>query len=117
MKTMSVLYLLTGAAGNLGSSIIKKLIKMKENVRAFVFPNDQTAKRIPRGAEIVKGEILNKDDVKRFFTKKKDEELIVIHCAGIVTTFWKFVKHSKYNLLLKESLLSENVKKGYIFNV
>ncbi|MDF2858866.1 MAG: nucleoside-diphosphate sugar epimerase, partial [Neobacillus sp.] len=87
---MRIKYLLTGAAGNLGSSIVRELIAQGKEVRAFVLPNDNAVKRIPEGVEIIEGDILNMDDLHRFFTVGDGTEIIVIHSAGIVTTYWEF---------------------------
>jgi dihydroflavonol-4-reductase len=82
-----VMYLLTGAAGNLGSSISRELIKQGKIVRAFILPGDPAATRVPRKAEIVFGNVLNDMELERFFHNPEDAELIVIHCAAIVTTY------------------------------
>ena len=87
---MRIKYLLTGAAGNLGSSIVRELFAQGKDVRAFVLPNDNAAKRIPEGVEIIEGDILNMDDLRRFFAVRDGTEIIVIHSAGIVTTYWEF---------------------------
>jgi len=78
------LYLLTGAAGFLGSNISRKLILMNKKVRALVLPGDPAAAMVPDEAEIVYGDILDMDTLETFFTAGNDEELIVIHCASIV---------------------------------
>ena len=43
------IYLVTGAAGLLGSNITKQLLEKGEEVRAFVLKGDPAAKHIPRG--------------------------------------------------------------------
>ncbi len=89
---MRVKYLVTGAAGNLGSSIVRELMAQDREVRALVLPKDKAAKRIPKGVEVIEGDILNIEDLHHFFAIGEDTEVIVIHSAGIVTTYWEFVQ-------------------------
>jgi dihydroflavonol-4-reductase len=87
---MSELYLVTGAAGNLGGSVTRELADMGKRVRAFVLPGDKAADNIPQGVEICYGDVLNTKDIARFFLAKSDTELYVIHCAGIVSINWRY---------------------------
>lgn len=89
---MAIKYLLTGAAGNLGSSIVKELIAQGKDIRALVLSGDKSAQHIPAGVEICWGNILNHDDLNRFFKVPEGTEIIVIHSAGIVSTVWNYVK-------------------------
>ena len=82
---MSKIYLLTGAAGLLGSNISRQLIEKGETVRAFVLENDPAAKYIPEGAEIVYGDLCDVDSLERLFDVPEDSEVYVIHSASIVT--------------------------------
>lgn len=82
---MSKIYLLTGAAGLLGSNISRQLIEKGETVRAFVLENDPAAKYIPEGAEIVYGDLCYVDSLERLFDVPEDSEVYVIHSASIVT--------------------------------
>ncbi len=88
---MGSIYLVTGAAGNLGSSVVRELLKRKERIRALVLPNDKAAGRLPEGIEIMEGDVLYKGDLKRFFVVEEGTDVYVIHTAGIVTTYWEFV--------------------------
>ena len=49
----NVVYLITGAAGFLGSNICSQLLERGNRVRAFVLEGDKTAKYIPKDVEIV----------------------------------------------------------------
>jgi dihydroflavonol-4-reductase len=79
------LYLLTGASGFLGGNILSQLVTKGEKVRVLMSPNNPAISRMPEGTEIVIGNLLDKDSLQRFFTVTADEELIVIHSAGIIT--------------------------------
>lgn len=78
------LYLLTGAAGFLGSHICSQLLERGEAVRAFVLKGDPSIKHIPSEVEIFEGDLCNEDDCEKFFTVN-NRQTICIHCASMVT--------------------------------
>ena len=53
-------YLVTGAAGYLGSEVCRQLLEQNESVRAFVLPNDPAIQYIPKDVEIVEGDLREK---------------------------------------------------------
>ncbi|MCR4676002.1 MAG: NAD-dependent epimerase/dehydratase family protein [Sphaerochaetaceae bacterium] len=79
------IYLLTGAAGFLGSNICSQLIERGDKVRAFVLSGDPAVKYIPKGVEICEGNLCSEEDCDRFFTVPENTETICIHCASMVT--------------------------------
>ena len=85
MKTQNTLYLLTGAAGFLGSNICSQLIERGDKVRAFVLKGDPAVKYIPEGVEIFEGDLCSAEDCSRFFDVPAGYETICIHCASMVT--------------------------------
>lgn len=87
---MTTKYLVTGAAGHLGNTIVGELIARGEQVRALVLPNDSAAKRLPKQVEIVEGDVLDLASLERFFAVAADTRIVVIHCAGIVTVASKY---------------------------
>jgi dihydroflavonol-4-reductase len=87
---MKVIYLVTGATGYLGNNIIRRLIAERKNVRALVLPGDEGARRIPADVRIYEGNVLNPEDLERFFTVPEDTRIMVIHSAGIVSTSWYY---------------------------
>jgi dihydroflavonol-4-reductase len=78
------LYLLTGAAGNLGSSIARQLVAEGEDVRALVLKGDPAAERVPSQVELLVGDVTDRASLEHFFQADTDRELVVIHCASIV---------------------------------
>lgn len=79
------LYLVTGAAGFLGSNVCRQLLERGDKVRAFVLPNDPASKYIPEEVEIVEGDLCEYKSLDHFFTVPEGTETIVIHVASMVT--------------------------------
>jgi dihydroflavonol-4-reductase len=85
MPEQNTIYLVTGAAGHLGTNITLQLLERKDAVRAFVLPNDPTSKYIPKEVEICECDLCNADSVERFLTVPEGMNSVVIHCASMVT--------------------------------
>ncbi|XME04080.1 NAD-dependent epimerase/dehydratase family protein [Lachnospiraceae bacterium C1.1] len=75
MSQTNKMYLVTGAAGFLGSTVCRKLVDRNEKVRAFVLEGDKSAAYLPEEVEIVYGDLCNKDDLERFDSSKASKEL------------------------------------------
>ena len=82
---MKTLYLVTGAAGFLGTNVCAQLLKRGDAVRAFVLKGDPAAKFVPSSVEIFEGDLCNADDCEKFFTVPDGTETVCIHCASMVT--------------------------------
>ena len=82
----NIVYLVTGAAGFLGSHICHELLERGSKVRALVLAGDRAAQYVPKEVEIVKGDLCDVDSLERFFTIPEGQTSIVIHCASMVTT-------------------------------
>ena len=92
-------YLLTGAAGFLGSNICMQLLEKGCKVRALVLPNDKSVKFIPEQVEVVLGDLTDAPSLEPFFTVPEGCTSVVIHCASMVTV----------NLNYSEKLMAVNV--------
>lgn len=79
------LYLVTGAAGFLGSNVCRQLLERGEKVRALALPNDPAIKYIPKEVEVIEGDLCNLDSLELFFAVPKGIKTIVIHVASMVT--------------------------------
>ena len=84
---METLYLITGAAGHLGSVITRKLVETGKLVRALAIPNEN---HLPEKTEIYFGDVCDKESIRPCFENLNGCNLIVIHCAGIVSIASKF---------------------------
>lgn len=81
----NVVYLVTGAAGFLGSNVCAQLLERGEKVRAFVLDGDKSAKHIPADVEIFYGNLCNKDSLEPFFSVPEGMRSVCIHVASMVT--------------------------------
>lgn len=79
------IYLVTGAAGFLGSNICVQLLEQDKKVRALALPNDKSAKYIPEAVEVVLGNLCDKESLEPFFAVPDGMTSVVIHCASMVT--------------------------------
>lgn len=80
------IYLLTGAAGFLGNNISRKLVSQGKKVRTLVLNGDPAVKYVPDEADVVFGDLTDLNSLESFFTVPENHEIIVIHCASLVTT-------------------------------
>ena len=78
-------YLLTGAAGFLGTNICMQLLEAGCKVRALVLPNDKSVKYIPDQVEVVLGDLTDAPSLEPFFTVPEGATSVVNHCASMVT--------------------------------
>ena len=79
------IYLLTGAAGFLGSIICLQLLQQGHKVRALVLPNDKSVKYIPKEVEVVLGDLTDINSLDAFFAVPEGCTSVIIHCASMVT--------------------------------
>lgn len=81
----NVIYLVTGAAGFLGSNICSQLLERGERVRAFVLEGDKAAKFLPERVEVFYGNLCDKSSLLPFFSVEQGVKTICIHVASMVT--------------------------------
>lgn len=79
---MKKLYLVTGAAGHLGSSLIELLRKQGELVRGLILPGE-SAQKSPT-VRFITGNLLDPHSLRALFEGCGDYETYVIHTAGVV---------------------------------
>lgn len=86
----STLYLVTGAMGHLGNIVIGKLRQQGAQVRGLALPGDHSIPCFDPGVEIIRGDVRDVESLIPFFAHQIDQELVVIHTAGIVSISSKF---------------------------
>ena len=77
-------YLITGATGFLGRTVLAQLKDAKAEVRALVMDGDPLARELPQNVRVVTGDVCDEAALGRFFAGA-DEHTCVIHCAGIIS--------------------------------
>ena len=77
-------YLVTGASGFLGRTVLAELKEKGACVRALVMENDPLAVNLPDWVSVVYGDVCDEASLNRFFSGA-DSQTCVIHCAGIVS--------------------------------
>ena len=79
------IYLITGILGHLGSTVARELLKQGATIRGFdlkqVVHNDLQKEKV----NMFYGDFRNLKEVESLFQDLEDYEVIVIHCAGIVS--------------------------------
>lgn len=80
---MKNLYLVTGAAGHVGSTIVRKLLARGETVRCLVLPEEPGTD----GPNVcyVRGDVRDRASLLPLFENAQGADLIVLHAAGIVS--------------------------------
>ncbi len=84
------LYLVTGACGHLGNTIVKMLVRQGEEVRAFALPSDSDEPLKALQVPIFRGDVRELSTLEPFFKAEEEQALIVIHAAGIVSIASRF---------------------------
>lgn len=82
---MRRIYIITGANGHLGYTIVKELIEKEVEIRALVLPNENPQRLEELGCKIYFGNVCNKEDLEHLFDDSENKEMIVIHCAGLIS--------------------------------
>ena len=85
-NTNNELYIVTGAAGNLGSAIVRQLVRENKAVRAFVLRGEEAARHLPRQAQLIEGDVTDVSSLDALFADiPADAATYVIHCAAMVS--------------------------------
>ena len=81
------IYLVTGATGHLGITIVSQLIADGKKVRALALPGDKLNSRLPSQVEVCYGNVVDPSSLEDFFRVDPDTDMYVIHAAaGLVQT-------------------------------
>jgi dihydroflavonol-4-reductase len=88
---MKRVYIITGIGGHLGNTVAAELLASGETVRGFAQPNEDVTMLYGEKVSIVRGDVREKASLEPlFFGLSKDDEVYVIHCAGIVSVTSKY---------------------------
>ena len=80
------LYIVTGAAGNLGSAIVRNLVSKQLPVRAFILRGEEAAMHLPKEAQVVEGDVTDISTLETLFASiPENTTTYCIHCAAMVS--------------------------------
>ncbi len=88
---MKRVYLITGVGGHLGNTVARELLAAGETVRGFAMPSEDITMLYGDAVSIVRGDVRDKPSLEPlFYGLNEDDEVYVIHCAGIVSVASKY---------------------------
>lgn len=83
---MKRIYIVTGAAGHLGSTIVRKLAALGVTVRALLLPGESAAPLAGcPSVELYRGDVRDPATLEPLFAQERGESLVVIHTAALVS--------------------------------
>lgn len=83
---MDRIYLVTGACGHLGNTIVRKLLALGRRVRALALPGEPLeALSGCAGAELYRGDVCDRASLTSFFEHEEGEEAVLIHTAALIS--------------------------------
>lgn len=89
-------FLVTGATGHLGNTVVKQLIEQKHDVSAIVLPKDDVSCLQGLPVNFIFGNILDKHFLQNTIT----QDCVVIHMAGVVD-ITHFNKHALFDVNIR----------------
>lgn len=111
-----MLYIVTGATGHLGNTVIKTLTQKGHHVRALVMPKDNISMLTPLpNVEIIYGNVLEYESLVPLFQNiTSHDEICLIHTAGIIS-----ISDKKPKLMQKVNIEGTKnvIKLAQVFNV
>ena len=78
------LYIVTGAAGHLGSAVLRCLLKSDEEIRGLILPDESPAVADPR-ITYYSGDVRNQESLKKIFSGTQGRDVILIHTAALIS--------------------------------
>ncbi|NLB27668.1 MAG: NAD-dependent epimerase/dehydratase family protein [Clostridiaceae bacterium] len=83
------IWLVTGASGHLGNTVIRKLLSEGERVRAFILEKERPKALEGLSCEVVSGDVTETASIEPLFAGIKDKEIYLLHLASLITIYAK----------------------------
>lgn len=80
---MKNLYIITGAHGHLGNTLIRLLEKENAEIRGLILPDEPEQNH--DNVTYIKGDVRSADSLRPLFENTQDRKVYVIHTAGIIS--------------------------------
>lgn len=88
---MKRVYIITGVGGHLGNTVARELLAAGETVRGFAMPSEDITMLYGDAVSIVRGDVRDRSSLEPlFYGLTQEDEVFVIHCAGIVSVASKY---------------------------
>lgn len=86
-KTKERIWLVTGASGHLGNTVVRKLLAKGEAVRAFILEKERPKALEGLDCEIVSGDVTDAASLEPLFAGLADKEIYLLHLASLITIY------------------------------
>ncbi len=83
------IWLVTGASGHLGNTVVRKLLLEGERVRAFILEKERPKALEGLNCEVISGDVTEAASLGPLFAGLQDKEIYVLHLASLITIYAK----------------------------
>lgn len=83
------IWLVTGASGHLGNTVVRQLLARGEKVRALVIEEERPKALEGLKIEVFSGDVTQPESLDPFFTGLEGKDLMVLHLASMITIYTK----------------------------
>lgn len=84
-KENNKIYLVTGASGHLGNTVVRMLLQNGERVRCLILEKEIPVSLQDLNCEIFHGDICHEGSLEKFFSDLEGLEVYVLHLAGMIS--------------------------------
>ncbi|NLB51120.1 MAG: NAD-dependent epimerase/dehydratase family protein [Clostridiaceae bacterium] len=85
--TTDRIWLVTGASGHLGNTVVRQLLRQGERVRAFILEEERPKALQGLNCEVVSGDVTDAASIEPLFAGLRDKEIYLLHLASMITIY------------------------------